>query len=72
MYLSVTFSASAPSVAPNSSSERYEVEIRGSGLGLLQQSNDYSFDASFTEAAASDKICLYRSGKLIWGLEPPP
>src|SRR5512138_1996563 len=48
-YLSVTFSASAPSVAAGSSSGRFEVILRNEGLGLLQQSNDYSFDASFID-----------------------
>jgi hypothetical protein len=71
-YLSVTFSAAAPSLAPGSSSGLYEVIVRNEGIGLLEQSNDYSFDASFVDAAPSEKSCLYRNGKLIWGREPPP
>lgn len=71
-YLSVGFNTSAPSLAAGSISKRYEVGFRNSGIGPLQQTNDYSYDSSFDQAAPSQKTCLYRNGKLIWGLEPPP
>jgi hypothetical protein len=71
-YLSVSFSASAPTVAAGSSSARYEVSFRSSDIGPLQQSNDYSFDPSLEDFAPSEKTCLYRNGKLVWGVEPPP
>ncbi|HVY25306.1 MAG TPA: cellulose binding domain-containing protein [Polyangiaceae bacterium] len=71
-YLSVAFTAAAESVAPGGVSRRYEVSFHSSGIGPLQQSNDYSFDPNSDDAAPSQTTCLYRNGKLIWGLEPGP
>jgi len=37
---------------------------------MMMQSNDYSFDAADSTYTQSMQVTLYRSGMLVWGVEP--
>lgn len=69
-YMGITFPASASLPANNDLNQsEMQMTLMSSG-GNFDQSNDYSFDASFVTQAPHDKVTFYLSGKLIWGCEP--
>jgi hypothetical protein len=48
---------------------RHQIQVRvnKSDWSAYDQSNDYSFDASYTSFTEYNKITIYRNGTLIWG-----
>ena len=45
-------------------------QFHSSSFAVLEQTNDYSFDASKVNAADWDRVVLMRSGSAIWGIPP--
>jgi aryl-phospho-beta-D-glucosidase BglC (GH1 family) len=68
-YLEIGFSSGA--VADGSDSGEVQLRIEKSSHGYFIQSDDYSFDPSFTDWGASSKLTCYYKGSLVWGAEPP-
>ncbi len=69
-YLVIGFNGSAGDLAANrSTGEIYTTENKNDH-SIMDQTNDYSFDASKTSFADWTRITLYRNGTLVWGTEP--
>lgn len=69
-YVSVTFTdknlaANTGDINPN----EFQVKLDASG-GNFDQSNDYSFEPTYTTPTEHDRITVYLANELIWGCEP--
>jgi Cellulose binding domain len=80
-YMQVSFTQGAGSIAAMSSTDDIQLEFNDSTYqGTQNESNDYSHTASDTQANCEGQnnaltcqtmtITLYRSGTLVWGIEP--
>jgi hypothetical protein len=69
-YLEISFSSAAGSIAPGSQSGEIQVRIAKSDWSNFSESNDYSFDGTKSSFADWNKVTLYNSGTLVWGIEP--
>ncbi|MBN2445011.1 MAG: cellulase family glycosylhydrolase [Spirochaetales bacterium] len=69
-YLEISFASG--SVEPGKDSGEIQLRIEKVSNGYYVQTDDYSFDPSFTSFAPHNKVTCYRNGTLIWGVEPPP
>ncbi|UXP32767.1 Ig-like domain-containing protein [Reichenbachiella agarivorans] len=69
-YLEVSFASGAGSLSANDDSGNIKLRITKSDWSNHNETNDYSFDPSYTSYADFDKITLYQNGNLIWGDEP--
>ena len=52
------------------SSVTIKVSISNTAYKYYTQTNDYSFDSTFTSFKDYSKITLYKNGALVWGTEP--
>jgi hypothetical protein len=68
-YLSVKFAATAGSIGVNGTI-KFQLAVNETAWADYDQAGDYSYDASKTAYTLHDKVCLYRNGVLIWGVEP--
>ncbi|MBN2531455.1 MAG: cellulase family glycosylhydrolase [Spirochaetales bacterium] len=71
-YLEIGFSSGAGSVSPGADSGEIQLRIEKVSNGYYIQTDDYSFDPSFTDFAPCEKVTCYRGGTLVWGIEPSP
>jgi hypothetical protein len=69
-YLQVGFTSSAGSVAANSTGGKIKLIVQKSDFSNFDQTNDYSFNASFTTFTNWQNVTLYQNGVLVWGTEP--
>jgi endoglucanase len=69
-YLEVGFTSTAGSLANSTSSGELLVGFHKSNWSNFNQLNDYSFDRTKTSFADWNRIELYRSGILVWGIPP--
>lgn len=69
-YVELSFSASAGSIAAGGQTGDIQLRMSKSNWSNLNESNDYSFDATKTSYADWSKVTLYRDGNLVWGVEP--
>ncbi len=70
-YVQISFQASAGSLAPGMSTGEIQARIHSTDYQyMLNQANDYSFDATKTAFAAWTHVTLYQNGTLVWGTEP--
>ncbi|GMK42398.1 hypothetical protein PCCS19_54580 [Paenibacillus sp. CCS19] len=69
-YLELSFSAAAGSIAPGGQSGDIQIRIAKSDWTNLNESNDYSFDGTKSAFVDWNKVTLYQSGSLVWGIEP--
>jgi len=69
-YLQVGFTSGAGSLAANSTGGKIKLIVQKSDFSNFNQSNDYSFNASFTTFTSWQNITLYQNGTLVWGTEP--
>lgn len=69
-YLEVSFNSSAGSIAANDNSGSIKLRINKSDWSNHDETNDYSFDSSYTSFSEYEYITLYQNGTLIWGIEP--
>jgi endoglucanase len=71
-YLEISFGSNAGSIAPSGISGEIQSRFNKNDWSLFNQYNDYSYDGSKTSYADWNRITLYRSGSLMWGVEPVP
>lgn len=69
-YLEIAFTDDAGNLAKGKDIE-LQTRAAKKDWSPLNQSEDFSFDASKTDYAQAPRITLYLKGKLIWGSEPP-
>ncbi|PWW07156.1 processive endocellulase [Paenibacillus cellulosilyticus] len=69
-YLELSFSSAAGSIAPGGQTGDIQIRIAKSDWTNLDESNDYSFDGTKSSIADWNKVTLYQSGSLAWGIEP--
>jgi fibronectin type 3 domain-containing protein len=69
-YLEISFSSAAGSIAPGSQSGEIQIRIAKNDWSNFSESNDYSFDGTKSSFADWNKVTLYQSGSLVWGIEP--
>jgi chitodextrinase len=69
-YLEISFSSAAGSIAPGSQSGEIQIRIAKNDWSNFSESNDYSFDGTKSSFADWNKVTLYQSGTLVWGIEP--
>ncbi|MCI3926258.1 right-handed parallel beta-helix repeat-containing protein [Paenibacillus sp. TRM 82003] len=69
-YLEVGFASGAGNVAAGDDTGNIKTRITNEDWSNHNETNDYSYDASYGSYAAYDRVTLYRNGVLIWGMEP--
>lgn len=72
IYLQLSFSAGAGSLAPGQQSGEMQNRLHNQDWSAYNETNDYSFDGAKTAFADWTRVTLYRNGTLIWGTEPTP
>jgi len=68
-YLEISFASGAGTLAPNESVE-VQVRFAKEDWSNYNQSNHYSFNANASDYTDWNKITVYVSGKLVYGVEP--
>ncbi|WP_265445870.1 cellulase family glycosylhydrolase [Acetivibrio straminisolvens] len=71
-YAEIGFTDGAGAIKDGGNSGQMQLVLKKISNGYYDQSNDYSYDPSFTDYAEYDKMTLYYKGKLVWGKEGPP
>lgn len=69
-YLEVSFASAAGMLAAGSDTGAIKLRISTSTNSDQTESNDYSFGPNATSYQDWQKVALYRSGSLIWGVAP--
>ncbi|WMT43637.1 cellulose binding domain-containing protein [Paenibacillus sp. D2_2] len=69
-YMEISFGSGAGSIAPGGTSGDIQTRIAKSDWSNFNQSNDYSYDSTKTAYTDWNKVTLYQSGTLAWGIEP--
>nr|WP_235338421.1 glycoside hydrolase family 6 protein [Paenibacillus wulumuqiensis] len=69
-YVELSFSSAAGSLQPGGESGEIQLRMAKSDWSVMDESNDYSFDASKSSYTDWNKVTLYQGGKLVWGMEP--
>lgn len=67
-YLQVGFTSG--SLAANANTGKIKIRAYKSDYSNFTQTNDYSFNASFSALTDWQNVTLYQNGTLIWGTEP--
>jgi hypothetical protein len=71
-YLELSFTGTLAAQGDKAYKDQFNFNVRlhtGSYTGAVDVTNDYSYDAG-AAGVHEQKITLYESGKLIWGVEP--
>lgn len=68
-FLRLTFDDGTPTIAPYQTSGEIMVRIHKSDWSVYVQADAYSF-ASQEDWIETQRVALYRGGKLVWGKEP--
>ncbi|MBN1695918.1 MAG: endo-1,4-beta-xylanase [Spirochaetales bacterium] len=66
-YVEIGFSSGAGTLDAKTQTGQIQIRINKADWTAYDQTNDYSFDASYTSFAVYDRITLYRNGTLLWG-----
>lgn len=69
-YMEVSFTDAAGSIAPNGQTGDIQIRISNSEWSNLNEANDYSYDPTLTSYTDYKKVTLFKSGQLVWGIEP--
>jgi hypothetical protein len=67
-YLQVGFTSGT--LSANSNTGKIKVRASKSDFSNFNQTNDYSFNGSFTSLTDWQNVTLYQNGVLVWGTEP--
>ncbi|MFC5470741.1 glycoside hydrolase family 9 protein [Cohnella suwonensis] len=69
-YLEISFGSAAGSLAAGGQSGDIQIRVAKSDWSNFNEANDYSFDGTKTSFADWNKVTVYVSGALAWGIEP--
>jgi hypothetical protein len=69
-YLELSFSAAAGSIAAGGQSGDIQIRAAKTDWTNFNEAGDYSFDGTKTAFGDWNKVTLYQSGTLAWGIEP--
>ncbi|OEK08270.1 hypothetical protein A8C32_02095 [Flavivirga aquatica] len=69
-YLELNFTDASGSIPPNSKTGIIQTRSHLTNYKPFDQSNDYSFIEKQKSLGLNPKITLYKSGTLVWGIEP--
>ena len=69
-YLQLSFKAGAGSIAPGAETGGIQNRINQANYAAFNQSDDYSFNATYTSLTAWTHVTVYNNGVLIYGTEP--
>ncbi|WP_445739126.1 glycoside hydrolase family 6 protein [Paenibacillus sp. FSL H7-0323] len=69
-YVELSFASSAGSIPAGGQSGDIQLRIYKSDWTNFNEANDYSFDATKTAYTNWDKVTLYQSDALVWGIAP--
>ncbi|HKE15699.1 MAG TPA: glycoside hydrolase family 6 protein [Kofleriaceae bacterium] len=69
-YVQVSFAAGMGTLAPGQSTGEIQLRVSKDNWSNYNEANDYSFDASKTSFADSNRVTLYQGGTLVWGVPP--
>jgi hypothetical protein len=69
-YLEISFASGAGSLAPGANTNQIQNRFSKNDWSYYTQTDDYSFNSSFTQFTDWNHITVYRNGVLIWGSEP--
>jgi hypothetical protein len=67
-YMQLSFSGGA--VPGGGGTAEIELQFHDVSYAMFTQTNDYSFNATFTAFTAWNHITMYVNGALVWGVEP--
>src|SRR5579859_1225926 len=67
-YLQIGFTSGT--LAANANTGKIKIRAWKSDFSNFNQTNDYSFNASFTTFTNWQNVTLYQNGTLVWGVEP--
>ena len=70
-YLEVGFQVAAGSLAAGDQTGEILGRFNWSDNATVDETNDYSYDATKTAFTSWNKVTAYHNGTLIWGIEPP-
>ncbi|MNJ49534.1 Endoglucanase 1 precursor [compost metagenome] len=70
VYLELSFTEGAGSIAANSESGHIQIRASKSDWSNLDETNDYSYDGTRSAFVDWDKVTLYQNDTLVWGIEP--
>ncbi len=71
-YLELGFTTAAGSLAAGQQTGEIQNRVHNQNWSSYNEANDYSFDPTKTAFADWARVTLYRSGVLVWGVEPVP
>nr|WP_243735251.1 glycoside hydrolase family 48 protein [Paenibacillus turpanensis] len=69
-YVELSFKEAAGSIPAGGESGDIQLRMSKTDWSNLDESNDYSFDATKTSYADFDKVTIYQNGTLVWGTQP--
>lgn len=69
-YLEISFSSGAGSIAAGGQSGDIQIRIAKNDWSNFTEIGDYSFDLTKTVFTDWNKVTLYQSGTLVWGVTP--
>ncbi|MEM9835714.1 MAG: PKD domain-containing protein [Bacteroidota bacterium] len=69
-YVEVGFTAGAGSIAANDNSGEVQVRIAKQNWSNYDETDDYSFNATYNSFTSWDRVTVYCNGLLTWGTEP--
>jgi endoglucanase len=69
-YLEISFSDEAGSLVPGANTGAIQSRFNKNDWSNFNENDDYSYIASSTAYAPSNKVTVYYKGSLIWGNEP--
>ena len=69
-YVEMGFTAGAGTLAGGDDSGEFQLRFSNTDWSNLNDSNDYSYNESYTSYTAWENVTLYCNGNLAWGVEP--
>jgi hypothetical protein len=71
-YLELSFTGTLAAQGDKAANDQFNIQVAAHNanyVGAVDVTNDYSYDGG-AAGGSEQKITLYGSGKLIWGVEP--
>ena len=72
MYLQLAFGAGAGTLNGGAQTGEMQNRLHNQNWSSYNEADDYSYDPTKTAFADWNRVTLYRSGTLVWGVEPVP